>query len=255
MNLDPFDLLRLLRPPTHGRRDHDVDSAISTITAQPLERAPRRRRRLHWKTFGAIIAGVSLTAGAATAIVHLSSPTTATMMACYSNPTAPPDHQVQIELTADGDPVAACADLWGTDIFDGERPLAFAACVTPTGLGVVIPAEGGTCTDLNYEVWDVGDISPPSDVPVDAELLAGIVSEINSNCWGNETASTHMLDRLEAAGAPGPWTFTVSVANDDDRPCAAVIVDATERSIDFVAIPDLGSASHTSPTNPEGDPP
>lgn len=244
MNRDPFDILRDLAAPDDRYLaegvDAQADHLLARVVADPPERdAPHtpEARLLRFPRRRAVVVATTLVAvmggSAVAAVAFLRRPADPVTLVCYSEAAADPSAQVGLRIDPTTTAVEQCARLWLDGTLGTSRPSALVACVTDRHVTAVVPAASpDACEQLGWTV------APPSnrDERLD-QTVADRVPELFDECIPDlETARGRVEALLVDLGADDRWNVVVTGSTSADRPCAANIVDATNRVVDIVAL-------------------
>jgi hypothetical protein len=225
---DPFDLLRahvrtvaLLEQPTIDadelvaditgsidRADRSRGAQVLPLHGFPRARSPRRRR---WFVAGAAATIVAVGGAGVAAYVALRPTDPVLGIVCRESADF---GSFSVVLPLEGDPVAACANLWKTDA-KGEVP-DLIACAGGAGSVQVFPVVDETsCEFFGFASLD------PSAVVDPIQQLNAAVRESNEKC---RTAGELSQEAAEVIERLGLTTWTVDVQSPDVG-CSLLAVD------------------------------
>lgn len=222
--LDPLDAA--------GETRTNADAFVARVIERAQEHPSGSGRRRRWIAGGVAVVALAVS-GTAAAFIFAKQPDDPVSVACHS--IAAPSGGDTIVLSASGDPLELCAELWRTGrLPDSENTLPpgqaappLAACIL-NGVVQVFPGDSATvCAALGLEPAS-RESSAESDAVV--ALTDYLVLESEGRCFSMEQAAAlaeSALDRFRVDG----WDLRERPAMRPDDVCVRVIVDATSKRI------------------------
>lgn len=212
---------------------------LSTPRQEPSPAAkPRSRSRL-----GVALAIVALAVAALAATWILTRPVTQPQaLACFQAPNLDAD-RVGVRL-GPSEGQAACEALWADSTLSnpdfgppGTVP-PLVACVSEAGWLFVFPGDDpGLCTRLGLAIPDPGSMPDADAIRALTSALVDYFSD--QQCIPIPQAVIDVREILDTHVGPD-WSIS-SEPGTDDRPCASFGLDAEERTVFLVPIPEPAS--------------
>ena len=250
---DPEELFRAAKPYLWGdNQPVNVDDdpkarAIldrvfnSTVVSIDDARTSRRHRGRWWA--GGIVVGAIVVGGGTAVAVHFlrDEPTDLRGLSCWSAAIVPlPPEQVALKFEG-SDPVALCRAAWTSGAFTSNGiPENLTACVSETGIVVVIPGHGPVACDAIGLAAYTGTRAPHLEAISQAENELN--TQLNETTCVPYTQAKQIAESILAKYDLDDWVIVSGEPFTDERPCAAVAVVADTKMLHLNAVqrtPDL----------------
>lgn len=237
--LDPFDVIRRLRPEVDRGElqpgvDENADALLQRIVAT-IEQPPGRHRRRRRLIGGAMFVGLLATGSVAAARwIAGGEPSVIGQITCWGGDTAPPMVQVGLDLPDGADPVDRCAEQWHNGEISRNGPPALISCITDNGIIAVIPTDDEGCERLGLSVYE------PTEEGRQAlrhynDLTERINDELDERCL-DEQSTRALVDEVLSDDDFAAWQQADGLGFTPERRCGFIDIDAATRIVTVLGL-------------------